>query len=91
MRRDPWGNPSFHPRLTRGWNAHTWKLSGELGLDYYDGPTVIASGQLAGFWFRLAVRLWYSERMWQRSSDRWTAETLAGEHAGITVGVEHHA
>jgi hypothetical protein len=72
-------------RLTYGWNAYEWALALELGLQFYDGPTIMASGQLAGCWFSASLRLWYSERMLRRSWDRWEAESLAGEHSGITV------
>lgn len=85
--RDPFGNPSRTGRLSRGWSVHEWSVAFEVGMQFYDGPTLVASGQLAGFWFSASLRLWYSASMLQRSWDRWEVESLAGEHAGVDVSI----
>ena len=87
MRSDPWGVPSFHLHRRAGWHAASWHVGLIVGMDFHDGPTLVLDARLAGWWCYVRCRLWYSDRQWQATSDRWTAESLAGEHRGVTVSV----
>lgn len=87
MPDDPWGNPSFLVHRKAGWSAATWHLGLILGMDFHDGPTLVLDAQFAGWWVYLRCRLWYSDRLWQRAQDRWNAESLAGEHQGVTLSI----
>ena len=87
MIRDPFGCPSRFVRCNRGHTPGEFRLGLTIGLDWHDGPALVLQAQFAGWWCYATARLWYSERMWQRSCDRWNAECLAGEHQGIRVGI----
>lgn len=68
-------------------NSHQWSLGFRVGLMLYDGPVLELIAEIANGWYQLRIRLWYSEKMLQRSWDRWAAEKLAGEHPGINVSL----
>lgn len=61
------------------WNLEAWTFDGlALSIDVQVGP----------WWAAVGWQVWYSLARAQRSWDQWAAETVAGEHPGITVGVE---
>jgi hypothetical protein len=88
VKRDPFGNRSFFAHGKAGWSHAEWTIGLQLGVEFYDGPTLRLQARFAAWWVNASCRLWYSERMLQRSGDRWEAECLAGEHQGITLTVQ---
>lgn len=64
-----------------------WHTGVALRLAAYDGAVIEAELELPCHWWRLRVRLWYSQAMLRRSWDRWHAGELAGEHRGVSLAI----
>jgi hypothetical protein len=88
---DTWMAPARcpEPRLQCRYRRSpgAWHTGLAVRLTAYDGPVLEVEVEVPGHWGRLRVRLWYSQAMLRRGWDRWHAETLAGEHRGITLNV----
>jgi hypothetical protein len=64
-----------------------WHTGLRLRLAAYDGAVLEAELEVPGHWWRVSLRLWYSQAMLRRSWDRWHAEQLAGDHRGISLTI----
>lgn len=71
----------------RGVNRQDLSLGATFSAQLYDGLVLELSLDVCFAWVVLRARVFYSAAMERRSWDRWHAETLAGEHRGITLEI----
>lgn len=74
-------------KVRKGHRWSLWQLHADVTLNLYAGLLITVDLGLGPWWCGIDIDVFYSASMEQRSWDRWQAETLAGEHKGVTVMV----
>jgi hypothetical protein len=77
-------------RFTANWGRHwpslsTYECRLGFGVSLHSGLELRLEVGFWNFYAWVAWNVWVSEKMCQRSNDRWEAENLAGEHGGVVV------